>query len=45
MQQAYIWQFEGALPDVFAMLDRLASVAITLDKLAIIPTHLAEQAQ
>ena len=45
MQQAYIWQFEGALPDVFAMLDRLASVAITLDKLAITPTHLAEQAQ
>jgi hypothetical protein len=27
------------------MLDRLASVAITLDKLAITPTHLAEQAQ
>lgn len=45
MQQVYIWQFEGALPDVFAMLDRLASVAITLDKLAITPTHLAEQAQ
>lgn len=45
LQRGYIWQLQGALPDIFAMLDRLASVAIVLDKLAITPTHLAKQAQ